>query len=279
MPVMLWRRFGGLNGRRTNRRFGVTGECHLDDLTFSQVEFFVQVFHGPTQGRSPPLFLELYYGFCRRHTTALGGPAIGVAARRQPSADSRLPSADPGGLQPGRVGAAAFGVVGRRLHVGVEAELCPAAPVRADRGLNDYPIAESTNNRLTIQAWCGSPLNCNNGNEIFSFHPGGARFLMGDGAVRLIVPHLSPATFLPSIPAPAAKCPATTGEPAIGYIGKPMADRRTKWDLFSPFCANPHIQYPGRTLKLQLPIVLRVLLFLRDRHVICPVIGRRIVCF
>ncbi len=52
------------------------------------------------------------------------------------------------------------------------------------------------NNRLTIQAWCGSPINCNNGNEIFSFHAGGAHFLMGDGAVRLVQANISPATFL-----------------------------------------------------------------------------------
>ncbi|HEX2476492.1 MAG TPA: H-X9-DG-CTERM domain-containing protein, partial [Lacipirellulaceae bacterium] len=41
-------------------------------------------------------------------------------------------------------------------------------------------------NRITIQVWCGTPINCNNGNEIYSFHPSGANFVMGDGAVLFI---------------------------------------------------------------------------------------------
>lgn len=51
-------------------------------------------------------------------------------------------------------------------------------------------------NPIYVQAWCGTPINCNNGNEIFSFHPGGACFLMGDGGVRLIAERIKPKTFL-----------------------------------------------------------------------------------
>ena len=51
-------------------------------------------------------------------------------------------------------------------------------------------------NRITIQVWCGSPINCNNANEIYGPHIGGANFLMGDGAVRLVTPQISPSTFV-----------------------------------------------------------------------------------
>ncbi|MFL5329430.1 MAG: DUF1559 domain-containing protein [Gemmataceae bacterium] len=38
-----------------------------------------------------------------------------------------------------------------------------------------------------IQDWCGTKgFNCQNGNELWSFHPGGGNYLMGDGAVRFI---------------------------------------------------------------------------------------------
>ena len=51
-------------------------------------------------------------------------------------------------------------------------------------------------NRITVQVWCGTPINCNNGNEIYSFHPGGANFVMGDGAVKFLAENLAPATFV-----------------------------------------------------------------------------------
>jgi prepilin-type N-terminal cleavage/methylation domain-containing protein len=51
-------------------------------------------------------------------------------------------------------------------------------------------------NRITVQVWCGTPINCNNGNEIYSFHSGGANFLIGDGAVKFLAETLSPRTFV-----------------------------------------------------------------------------------
>lgn len=51
-------------------------------------------------------------------------------------------------------------------------------------------------NRITIQVWCGTPINCNNGNEIYSFHAGGANFALGDGAVKFFGERISPQTFL-----------------------------------------------------------------------------------
>src|SRR5205085_8739809 len=52
-------------------------------------------------------------------------------------------------------------------------------------------------NRITIQIHCRGDqvINCNNGNEIYSFHPGGAVFLMGDGAVRFVRQDIAPLTF------------------------------------------------------------------------------------
>lgn len=53
-------------------------------------------------------------------------------------------------------------------------------------------------NRITIQALCRSNqvVNCNNGNEIYSFHLGnGANYSFGDGSVRFIRQDIAPATF------------------------------------------------------------------------------------
>jgi prepilin-type N-terminal cleavage/methylation domain-containing protein/prepilin-type processing-associated H-X9-DG protein len=53
-------------------------------------------------------------------------------------------------------------------------------------------------NRITIQALCRGTqvINCNNGNEIYSFHLGnGANFCFGDGSVRFIRQEIAPATF------------------------------------------------------------------------------------
>ena len=53
-------------------------------------------------------------------------------------------------------------------------------------------------NRITIQALCRSNqvVNCNNGNEIYSFHVGGgANYCFGDGSVRFIRENIAPATF------------------------------------------------------------------------------------
>ncbi len=50
-------------------------------------------------------------------------------------------------------------------------------------------------NMIWVQAWCGSPIDCNNGNEIFSFHQGGAHVVMGDGAARLLKSSIAPKAF------------------------------------------------------------------------------------
>jgi prepilin-type N-terminal cleavage/methylation domain-containing protein/prepilin-type processing-associated H-X9-DG protein len=53
-------------------------------------------------------------------------------------------------------------------------------------------------NKITVQAICrgNQTINCNNGNEIYSFHPGGADFLFGDGAVRFLREDISAQTFV-----------------------------------------------------------------------------------
>jgi prepilin-type N-terminal cleavage/methylation domain-containing protein/prepilin-type processing-associated H-X9-DG protein len=57
-------------------------------------------------------------------------------------------------------------------------------------------------NIIYIQVVCngtgqaGQFVNCNNGNEIFSFHPGGANYLMGDGSVRFLAERIKPRVFL-----------------------------------------------------------------------------------
>lgn len=49
--------------------------------------------------------------------------------------------------------------------------------------------------RITVQVYCGTPINCNNGNEIFAFHPGGANFAMAGGAVVYIRQNIKVKTF------------------------------------------------------------------------------------
>ena len=39
-------------------------------------------------------------------------------------------------------------------------------------------------------------MNCNNNNEIYSFHEGGCNFSMGDGAVRFVTEDVSPEVFI-----------------------------------------------------------------------------------
>lgn len=47
----------------------------------------------------------------------------------------------------------------------------------------------------------GQMINCTNNNEIFSFHPGGADFLLMDGSVRLVEQNIDPDTFVSMITA------------------------------------------------------------------------------
>lgn len=51
-------------------------------------------------------------------------------------------------------------------------------------------------NKITLQVICDGTrtINCNNGNEIYSFHPGGANFQFGDGSVRLLKQDIAPRT-------------------------------------------------------------------------------------
>jgi len=76
-----------------------------------------------------------------------------------------------------------------------------------DRGQIDtgFPAGNEkwadTDNPIYIQAWNGAAangtaVNCNNGNEIFSFHWGGSCYLMGDGSVKFLTEKMRPKTFL-----------------------------------------------------------------------------------
>ncbi len=53
-------------------------------------------------------------------------------------------------------------------------------------------------NKITVQYVCRTRevINCNNGNEIYSFHQGGANFLSGDGSVRFFRQNIASKTFV-----------------------------------------------------------------------------------
>jgi prepilin-type N-terminal cleavage/methylation domain-containing protein len=60
----------------------------------------------------------------------------------------------------------------------------------------DHEKWADPSSRITVQVWCGTVVDCNNGNEIFSFHHNGANVLMGDGAVKLLRSDIVPKTFV-----------------------------------------------------------------------------------
>jgi len=70
------------------------------------------------------------------------------------------------------------------------------------KGQGNYPAGNEKwtdpQNKITVQVICNGnqTVNCNNGNEIYSFHPGGAGVLFGDGAVRFLRQDISSATFV-----------------------------------------------------------------------------------
>jgi prepilin-type N-terminal cleavage/methylation domain-containing protein/prepilin-type processing-associated H-X9-DG protein len=72
-----------------------------------------------------------------------------------------------------------------------------------DRGATDAGWAAIAGNegwaepsgRINVEIYCGTPINCNNANEILSFHTGGANFAMADGAVVFIRENIKIRTF------------------------------------------------------------------------------------
>ena len=62
------------------------------------------------------------------------------------------------------------------------------APHSKDRFLQPMNSGPDPENKIRVQVVCNSTqsINCNNGNEVFSFHPGGACFLFGDGSVHFL---------------------------------------------------------------------------------------------
>jgi prepilin-type processing-associated H-X9-DG protein len=55
---------------------------------------------------------------------------------------------------------------------------------RAEDSDNAYTTHGFTPDGTSSPGPC--PINCSNDNELFSFHPGGAHVLLGDGSVRLV---------------------------------------------------------------------------------------------
>jgi prepilin-type processing-associated H-X9-DG protein len=53
-------------------------------------------------------------------------------------------------------------------------------------------------NKITVEFVCRTAqvINCNNGNEIYSFHTNAANFLFGDGSVHYIREDISPKSFV-----------------------------------------------------------------------------------
>jgi prepilin-type processing-associated H-X9-DG protein len=55
----------------------------------------------------------------------------------------------------------------------------------------------SIDNWFVVHDLCGGNqlMNCNNNNEIYSFHNGGCNFTMGDGSVQFVQETISPTIF------------------------------------------------------------------------------------
>lgn len=50
---------------------------------------------------------------------------------------------------------------------------------------------------FSVNSLChGALINCNNDNEVYSFHAGGANFAFGDGSIRFLVESIAPNTFV-----------------------------------------------------------------------------------
>jgi prepilin-type N-terminal cleavage/methylation domain-containing protein/prepilin-type processing-associated H-X9-DG protein len=75
-------------------------------------------------------------------------------------------------------------------------------PTYYDRGVPDPGFssanngywADPTSSIVMGQVLCPSAINCNNGNEIYSFHPQGCNFVFGDGSVQFLKETIKPKT-------------------------------------------------------------------------------------
>jgi hypothetical protein len=66
-------------------------------------------------------------------------------------------------------------------------------------------------NAIWVQKWCGTVIDCNNGNEIYSFHVGGANVIMGDASARLLRSTITPKTFVALFTRSMGDVPDTAG--------------------------------------------------------------------
>jgi prepilin-type N-terminal cleavage/methylation domain-containing protein len=81
------------------------------------------------------------------------------------------------------------------LH-GIRSESKPAETMNG-ASWADYDNFYVVGNVANYVQQCGTtPMNCHNNNEIYSFHVGGAYFVMGDGAVKWISNDLDPEIFV-----------------------------------------------------------------------------------
>ena len=75
---------------------------------------------------------------------------------------------------------------------------------------NDPLYWNNPSHAFWIDIWCQNQFfNCDNGNEIYSFHRGGGNFLFGDGAVRYLPVTINKYTFKALVTREAADVPPT----------------------------------------------------------------------